>query len=211
MTDLEYLHIDDAFVVVCKPSGLLAVPGRGPENADCVTARVRDKFADCPVQPEAHRLDMDTSGLMLVARSKEAKRALSIQFQNRETDKRYVAILTGVPSEQSGSVVLRFRLDVDNRPHQIHDPVQGKLGITHWEVVQVEEGRARVLLHPVTGRTHQLRVHMAHELGVGLPIVGDPLYGAGTGPGKMLLHAFALAFTHPVNGERCEFFSPPPF
>lgn len=209
MKDFPIHYADDTIVVVNKPSGLLAVPGRGPENQDCIAARVRAAFPGCPAQPEAHRLDMDTSGLMVLARSAEAKRDLSKQFQERRTDKRYVALLDGSLSEDRGTIVLRFRLDVENRPHQIYDPEQGKLGITHWETVSKAEGKTRILLHPVTGRTHQLRLHCAHELGLGRPIIGDPLYGDGRGPGQMKLHAGALAFDHPSTGERCSFLLPP--
>ena len=112
---------------------------------------------------------------------------------------------------ERGTIRLPFRLDIDNRPMQIHDDEYGKLGTTHWHTLETEAGRTRVSFTPITGRTHQLRVHAAHLLGLGTPIVGDPLYGRGTGPGQLKLHACELAFDHPVSGERLHFESEPPF
>ncbi|MBK1831204.1 RluA family pseudouridine synthase [Verrucomicrobiaceae bacterium R5-34] len=214
MTDaplLEILHTDDAFVVVNKVSGMLSVPGRGPEKIDSVTHRVKQMFPGCIEQPAAHRLDMDTSGLMVVSRTAEAHRELSRQFQQRETEKLYHALLEGVLEKECGTIELPFRLDVENRPFQIYDEVHGKMGTTHWRKIAVEGGFTRVAFTPVTGRTHQLRLHAAHEKGLGIPIVGDPFYGSGTGPGQMKLHACELSFTHPVSGERVTFFSQPDF
>lgn len=208
---LEIVHEEAVFVVVDKPSGVLSVPGRGPEKRDCITARVRAAYPGCIDQPEVHRLDMDTSGLLVLARTREAHRNLSRQFQRRETKKRYIALLDGVPEEERGTIELPFRLDVENRPFQILDEVNGKLGVTHWEVLSIEAGQARVAFTPVTGRTHQLRVHAAHPRGLGVPIVGDPLYGNGTGPAQMKLHACALGFQHPTAGNALSFCSPPPF
>jgi tRNA pseudouridine32 synthase/23S rRNA pseudouridine746 synthase len=174
---LAIVHEEPEFVVVDKESGMLSVPGRGPEKLDCVAERVRQMYPGCPERPAVHRLDMDTSGLLLVARTRDAHRILSMQFQERLTRKRYVALLEGELSESSGTIELPFRLDIDNRPYQIYDPVHGKMGTTHWETLSVEGGITRVAFTPVTGRTHQLRVHSAHERGLGVPIVGDPLYG----------------------------------
>ena len=198
-------------MVVDKASGMLSVPGRGPEKTDCVSNRVRILYPGCPEQPAVHRLDMDTSGLMVVARTQAAHRELSIQFIRRKTRKKYIALLQGELQGQSGVLELPFRLDIDNRPMQIYDPVHGKMGITHWERLAVEGGMTRVSFRPVTGRTHQLRVHSAHAMGLGIPIVGDPLYGQGTGPGELKLHATELAFLHPLTGEELVFYSPPPF
>jgi len=208
---LDIVHEDPAFVVVDKASGMLSVPGRGPEKTDCVSNRVRILYPGCPEQPAVHRLDMDTSGLMVVARTQAAHRELSIQFIRRKTRKKYIALLQGELQEESGVLELPFRLDIDNRPMQIYDPVHGKMGITHWERLAVEGGMTRVSFRPVTGRTHQLRVHSAHAMGLGIPIVGDPLYGQGTGPGELKLHATELAFLHPLTGEELVFYSPPPF
>ena len=208
---IPILHADDDLVVICKPSGLLSVPGKGPENQDCVTARIKKQFPDCPDHPEVHRLDMDTSGLMVVALNKESHRELSRQFHDRETSKRYIALLDGELQGDEGTIELPFRLDVDNRPLQIYDPVHGKTGITHWKVLSTDNKKTRVEFTPVTGRTHQLRVHAASEHGLGMPIVGDRLYGTGTAPGQLKLHACFLHFTHPRTGETMTFDSSPLF
>ena len=211
LRELSILFADADLVVVSKPSGLLSVPGKGSNKQDCVVARIKKLYPDCPDHPEVHRLDMDTSGLMVLARTKEAHRELSRQFHDRETGKRYIALLDGELAEKSGTIELPFRLDVDNRPVQIYDPVHGKIGITHWKVLSVENGQTRVEFVPITGRTHQLRVHAASEHGLGTPIVGDRLYGTGTAPGQLKLHAAFLSFTHPTTGEKLEFHSEPTF
>ncbi len=209
--EVDLVCKEPEFVVVSKPSGLLSVPGKGSENQDCVTARIKAMFPACPDHPEVHRLDMDTSGLMVLARTKDAHRELSRQFHDRETGKRYIAVLDGELAENSGTIELPFRLDVDNRPVQIYDPVHGKVGTTHWKTLSCETGQTRVEFTPITGRTHQLRVHAASEHGLGTPIVGDRLYGAGTAPGQLKLHAAFLSFTHPHTGEKLEFHSEPDF
>jgi tRNA pseudouridine32 synthase/23S rRNA pseudouridine746 synthase len=208
---LDILHTDPDFVVVNKLSGMLAVPGRGPEKIDSVANRVRRMFPGCIEQPAVHRLDMDTSGLMVVALSAEAHRNLSRQFHERETQKKYIALLDGVLGQESGVIELPFRLDVDNRPIQIYDEIHGKMGITHWQKLAIEGQFTRIEFTPITGRTHQLRLHAYHEKGLGIPIVGDPFYGRGTGPGQMKLHACELAFTHPMTGEQVAFHSAPQF
>lgn len=211
---LEILHTDPHFVVVNKVSGMLSVPGRGPEKIDSVAHRVKLMFPGCIEQPSVHRLDMDTSGLMVVARTADAHRHLSRQFHERLTQKRYIALLDGVLPDHlndSGTIELPFRLDVDNRPIQIYDEVHGKMGTTHWQQMGVEHGRTRIEFIPVTGRTHQLRLHAYHPKGLGVPIVGDPFYGHGTGPGQLLLHACELSFTHPESGEKMTFHSNPAF
>ena len=214
MTIDSGLHIvseDSCFVVINKPSGLLSVPGRGPDKTDCVSNRVRNLFPHCIEQPAVHRLDMDTSGLMVVALDSDSHRNLSRQFQRRQTSKRYIALLEGILSEQCGTLRLPFRLDIDRRPYQIYDEIHGKMGITHWERLGIEGEFTRVAFTPITGRTHQLRVHAAHERGLGIPIVGDPQYGNGTGPAQLKLHATELGFLHPRNGAPLTFHAPPPF
>jgi tRNA pseudouridine32 synthase/23S rRNA pseudouridine746 synthase len=211
MAQLLVIYEEPGFVVVVKASGFLSVPGRGPENLDCVSERVKARYPGCIEQPAVHRLDMDTSGLLVVARTKEAHRNLSIQFQEGKVDKSYIAILDGQLEGEAGSIELPFRLDLDNRPQQIYDPVHGKVGITHWKKLLVKDGKTRIEFTPVTGRTHQLRVHAASEHGLGIPIVGDPLYGTGTGPGLLKLHACYLSFAHPRTGDRLQFNSKPPF
>ncbi|MFL2936853.1 MAG: RluA family pseudouridine synthase [Myxococcota bacterium] len=208
---IRIVHEDADFVVVEKASGFLSVPGRGPEKSDCVCARVREIYPDCIPNPEVHRLDMDTSGLMVVALHVDAQRNLSEQFRLRRTSKRYIALLDGTLEGEKGTIELAFRLDLENRPRQIYDPEQGKLGITHWERLSIEKGLTRISFVPVTGRTHQLRVHAAHELGLGIPIVGDPFYGRGTGPGQLKLHACQLGFAHPRTAEALVFDSDPLF
>ena len=205
------LHADSSIVIIEKPGGLLSVPGRGLENQDCVSERVKALYPGCIENPSVHRLDMDTSGLLVVALTKEVHRNLSIQFQEREVDKRYIAILDGELDGEEGIVELPFRLDIYNRPYQIYDPVHGKLGITHWKKILVKDGKTRIEFKPITGRTHQLRVHSASKHGLGIPIVGDPLYGTGTGQGLLKLHACYLSFIHPGTGKSLEFNSEPLF
>ena len=208
---LDLFHLDQHCAVVNKPSGLLAVPGRGPERQDCVSARLQRLCPWCITQPAAHRLDMDTSGLMVLGLTCEAQRNLSAQFAARTVEKCYIALLDGLIQGESGEIRLAFRLDPENRPHQVYDPVQGKLGVTRWKKLWEEKGRTCLALHPQTGRTHQLRLHASHPLGLGSPIVGDRLYGKAVPGEHLCLHAALLAFCHPDSGERLRFFSPPPF
>lgn len=211
MLELDVVYHDAKIVVVNKPSGLLSVPGKGPENQDCVVTRVQELFPGGPKFPAVHRLDMDTSGLLVLGRTKRAQRELSIQFQNREVSKRYVAVLRGVLEQDSGTVALPLRLDPDNRPYQVVDFEHGKPCETLWRKLGVEDGNTRVEFIPKTGRTHQLRVHSAHPQGLGHPIVGDPLYGDGVGHGRLKLHAGYLCFSHPKTEERLEFSVDPDF
>ncbi len=205
MNSLEFVHQEAAFVVINKPSGLLSVPGRDPQMQDCIVSRLKAMFPHCIEQPSVHRLDMDTAGLMVLALTKEVQRNLAMQFEQRRVDKTYVAILEGIVEADSGIIELAFRLDPENRPHQIYDPVQGKVGITHWQKLEIMDGCTRIEFKPLTGRTHQLRLHAAHEQGLGTPIVGDRLYGTGTGPGQLKLQATRLAFDHPETGKRMRF------
>lgn len=212
---MRTIYQDETIVVVDKPSGLLSVPGRGPEKVDSVSHRIRQQFPTAPAHPEVHRLDMDTSGLLVLALTAEAQRHLSMQFQNRETEKIYHALLERpLPTElgTAGLIELPFRLDIDNRPYQIYDEVHGKMGLTHWRALpSSEKSHPLIEFTPVTGRTHQLRVHAAHRKGLDTPIIGDPLYGTGTGPGQLKLHASVLTITHPVSLERLTFKSTAPF
>ncbi|MEA3466699.1 MAG: RluA family pseudouridine synthase [Thermodesulfobacteriota bacterium] len=211
MQELTFLHIDPDFLVVNKPGGLLAVPGRGPDKQDCVVNRVKALYPDCIKQPAVHRLDMYTSGIMLLARNKETHRKLSIQFEKRQVKKEYIALLDGLLENEEGLIELPFRLDPANRPLQIYDPEQGKTGITRWRKIEAEGNTTRVLFSPLTGRTHQLRVHAAHPLGLGVPIVGDTLYGRGKEGGRMFLHASFLSILHPRTGKQIAFSSKPVF
>ena len=210
MLGLEIVYCDETIIVVNKESGVLSVPGR--VVSDCVEARVKRLFPDTIKQPAVHRLDMDTSGLIVMALNKGAHRNLSIQFMQRLVHKQYIALLEGVIKENSGTMELPFRLDVDNRPYQMYDPEQGKIGITHWERVRVEEFQkkrlaTRILFSPVTGRTHQLRIHSAHEKGLGHPIIGDRLYGKEESGQRMLLHACKISFIHPETQKTLTFTS----
>jgi len=209
--NLEIIHQDSEFVVITKPSGLLAVPGRSPGKTDSVSFRIKQQFPSCIDQPAVHRLDMDTSGLMVLALSRESHRQLSTQFAEQKVSKRYIALLEKEPASTHGKIELPFRLDPDNRPYQIYDPVHGKVGITLWKKRAIEPPYTRVEFTPLTGRTHQLRLHASHALGLGAPIVDDPLYGNGKSHGKMKLHASYLAFYHPTSKVLLEFSSTPPF
>ncbi len=211
MFEIEIIYKDSSIVVVNKPGGLLSVPGRGPDKQDCLVSRIRDQYPGCMAQPSVHRLDMDTSGLMILALTADAHKNLSIQFQNRSVKKQYFAILEGVVGEEHGEINLPFRLDVDNRPYQIYDPVQGKMGTTFWEKIDIENNQTRILFTPITGRTHQLRLHASHPMGLGCPIVGDRLYGNGKPGDPLLLHASYLSFQHPDNGKILYFESPSRF
>ncbi|WP_291328149.1 RluA family pseudouridine synthase [Desulfovibrio sp. UCD-KL4C] len=208
---LDIVYADNKLVVVNKPSGLLSVPGRGPENQDCVVTRVQTMFPECRKFPTVHRLDMDTSGLLVLGLTARAVRELIDQFQNRQVKKRYIALLDGIIKEDEGVIEMAFRLDPYNRPYQVYDPIHGKLGVTHWRKIGVENGMTRVEFSPSTGRTHQLRVHSAHPQGLNCPIVGDRLYGTGTAPGQLKLHAGYLKFMHPKTKEMLEFKIPPLF
>lgn len=216
---LEILYRDESIVVVNKQSGLLAVPGRGPDKADCIEARLKKLFPQCELnQPAVHRLDMETSGIMILALTKEAHRAMNMQFEERKVHKKYVALLDGVyRGETEGRIELKFRLDVENRPHQIYDEINGKLGITDYKIIDVEKLKnkttgktknvTRVEFEPQTGRTHQLRLHSSHcgGGGLGLPIVGDTLYGNPEDGEKLMLHAREITFNHPITGELMHF------
>ena len=202
---LNIIYKDDHIVVVNKPGGLLTIPGKGPGKVDSVTTRLKKLYADCIDQPSVHRLDQPTSGLLVLAFTQEAHSNLSIQFQKREVEKEYIALLEGIVEEESGRIELPFRLDVDNRPCQIYDPVHGKVGVTEWKRVSIESNKTRVRFIPLTGRTHQLRVHAAHEKGLGCPIVGDSLYGSGREGDRLELCAVRLKFRHPVTDEVKEF------
>jgi tRNA pseudouridine32 synthase/23S rRNA pseudouridine746 synthase len=214
MNAQEWLRIcyqDAAIMVVDKPGGLLAVPGRGPEKQDSVATRVRFLLPWCIEQPAVHRLDMDTSGLMVLGLTRAAHRHLSLQFAERRVGKHYLALLEGTVMGEAGEIALRFRLDPANRPHQIYDPVQGKLGISQWRIREVRNGRTLVVFTPLTGRTHQLRLHASHPLGLGCPIVGDRLYGTGQIGEQLMLHASGLQLEHPATGQPLTFSSPASF
>lgn len=202
---LDIIYQDEALIAVDKPTGVLSVPGRGPDKQDCCLHRVQAEF------PEAlmvHRLDMDTSGLILFARSPEVQRSLSLRFEKREVHKMYAALVEGLPEENSGMVDFPMRKDMAQRlpPKHIVDCVRGKKAVTEWRVLERFENTAHVALFPKTGRSHQLRVHMN---AIGFPIVGDNIYG--TSAERLMLHAQTLELGHPVTGEPIRLDCPAPF
>lgn len=198
---LETVYEDDSLVVVNKPTGMLSIPGKGEQPS--VYSILRERYPDAEEPMIVHRLDMATSGLLVVAKTKNAHQNLQRQFYEHTVVKRYIAIVEGVPANQKGTIVLPMRPDPLNRPYQIVDMEHGKQAITDFEVLSVSDGRSRVALYPHTGRTHQLRVHCAHPDGLHAPIVGDLLYG--TPADRLYLHAEYLEFTHPVSGQRLQF------
>jgi tRNA pseudouridine32 synthase / 23S rRNA pseudouridine746 synthase len=206
---LEVWFEDDWLVVIAKPCGLLSVPGREPGLEDSVLQRLRARCPRATGPLLVHRLDLDTSGLLLAAKDPASHTALQRQFTERTVDKRYAAILDGEVRGERGEIALALRPDLDDRPRQLHDPVHGKPALTLWQVVARGERSTRVELSPRTGRTHQLRVHAAHPLGLAAPIAGDRLYGRGEG--RLMLHAESLALAHPRSGERVALRWPAPF
>ena len=205
---LQIIYQDDDIIVLDKPSGLLSVPGKAPEHADSLQTRVQRVFPNASV---VHRLDMATSGIMLMAMNKTSHRHLSRQFELRQTEKAYQAIVFGRLSLESGEVDLPLICDWPNRPKQIVDLQRGKQALTRWQVVSQEDNTSRVDLFPVTGRSHQLRVHM---LSLGHPIIGDRLYAHKSAlalASRLNLHAKMLRFTHPGNETLQTFHSPVPF
>ena len=207
------VYEDEQLLVVTKPSGLLTVPGRSAALQDCVVTRLRVRYPDATGPLVVHRLDMDTSGLLLVAKNLTTASALQRLFSRREIDKQYVAWLDGTVAVDHGHITLPLRVDIDDRPRNIHDPVFGKPADTEWRVLAREQGRTRVRFTPHTGRSHQLRVHAAHPQGLDAPIVGDRLYGR-TAPHdeeRLQLHAERLAFVHPVSGALLVVEQPAPF
>ncbi len=207
-TPLCVVYLDDAIVVLDKPPGLLSVPGRGPDKQDCLSQRVQAEYADALV---VHRLDMATSGLIVMARGLQAQRTLSEAFANRQVNKRYEAVVHGAVEAPSGNdwrtIDLPIGVDWPNRPRRKIDPQAGKSSQTRVQLLQVDAQRqiSHVQLEPLTGRTHQLRLHLQ---AIGHPILGDALYAppavVAMSP-RLLLHARDLAFAHPVSGRTMQF------
>jgi tRNA pseudouridine32 synthase/23S rRNA pseudouridine746 synthase len=238
---LPVLHRDPGFLVLNKPSGLLSIPGRGLLAQDSVISRVAEWHPEAEGSLMVHRLDMDCSGLILVALNKQTQRSLAHQFEHREVEKTYQSLVEGRVEQAEGQITLPFRLDPDNRPHQVYDPIHGKPGVTNFVVLGFESlsrtpeftspdlgstdpqndrpvratpdrnAVTRVRFEPLTGRTHQLRLHAAHPLGLGRPIVGDRLYGDPSLAPRLMLHATEIGFSHPGSGRSIRFRSAPPF
>jgi tRNA pseudouridine32 synthase/23S rRNA pseudouridine746 synthase len=205
--ELPTVYEDEALVVVAKPPDLLSVPGKN--ELDSVFFRMKQRYPEADGPLVVHRLDMGTSGLMLVAKTAAVHKALQSQFIQRTIKKRYVAVLDGVLQGDSGVIDLPLRVDLDDRPRQMVCYTYGKSARTTWQVVARTDHTTRVHFFPVTGRTHQLRVHAAHPLGLNMPIVGDELYG--TQGSRLHLHAEWLTFEHPLSGETVELFHPADF
>jgi len=200
---IQILFGDADIVVAVKPAGLLSVPGRGEDKQDCLSERL-DALT-------VHRLDMETSGVMVLARTPAAQSALSRQFAGRTVAKSYVAVVQGGTDTASGEVDLPLITDWPNRPRQKVCQQTGKASLTHWHVLDIEAGHSRLQLTPITGRSHQLRVHMA---AIGHPILGDSLYAPAllrNAAPRLLLHAEALSFNHPRTGARQSFRVAAPF
>jgi tRNA pseudouridine32 synthase/23S rRNA pseudouridine746 synthase len=204
---LEILYEDHQIIAVDKPSGLLSVPGRGEHLSDCLLTRVQAAF---PGALLVHRLDRDTSGVMVFAMTPHAQRNLSMQFEKRSTRKTYVARVWGRLEPKSGTVDLPLIVDWPNRPRQMVDHENGKPAITDYRVLKYNEGESRVRLFPKTGRSHQLRVHM---LALGHVILGDPLYAEGEAADylRLMLHSEELRINHPDTGEGLRFRAKAPF
>lgn len=210
---IEILYVDDAILVLDKPDGLLSVPGRGLEKQDCLAARVQMSYPDALI---VHRLDMATSGLMVMARGMAAQRQLNQAFAAREVKKRYVAVVAGqldAPPEGWGCIDFPIVVDWPNRPLRRVDPRLGKPSLTRWRVLGHDAAghHTRLELEPVTGRSHQLRVHLRE---LGHPILGDRLYAppdVRVAARRLLLHASSLGFAHPLTGEGLAFERAAPF
>ena len=211
---LKVLHEDEDLLVLSKPSGLLSVPGKAQDHADCLQARSLEAY------PEAllvHRLDLETSGVFIMARSKEVQRNLGLQFERRKTEKIYIARVWGHVDGEEGEIDLPLRCDWENRPMQMVCYEHGRSALTHWQVIGREDNATRVRLIPHTGRSHQLRVHML-ELGVDKgkshPILGDDFYAheaAHKAAPRLQLHAESLTIHHPQDGARVTFTDSCPF
>ncbi len=192
------IHRDSRLLVLDKPSGLLAVPGRGPDLQDCLTTRVQRVF---PTARVVHRLDRDTSGLMLMALDPEAQRLLSQQFEHRLVHKSYECVVAGQPAHTDGFIDLPIGRDLAHPPRYRIDHVAGRPSQTRWRLLEGKGNQARLAVEPVTGRSHQIRLHLAT---IGHPILGDPLYADAIGlaaADRLLLHACELSLTHPDSGQ----------
>jgi tRNA pseudouridine32 synthase/23S rRNA pseudouridine746 synthase len=204
---MRIIYDDDALLAVFKPAGMLAV--RGNVDAPSVESVIQETYPDVSGPLIVHRLDMDTSGIMIIAKNKEIHKALQIQFYKHEIRKRYVALLDGIVKNDKGTISLPLSPDHQDRPRQVVNHEHGKEAITEYEVLERKNGRTLIAFYPITGRTHQLRVHAASHEGLDCPIVGDRLYAPSVHSSRLtlhnprlMLHAESIDFTHPVTGER---------
>lgn len=209
LSSIEIIYADSYILVVNKPTLLLSVPGRAEDNKDCLVTRLQENGS--PDALIVHRLDWETSGLIILARDAASHRELSRQFHDREVDKRYTALCWGDLSADEGQVDLPLRYDPPTKPRHVVDHEQGKHALTFWKVLERHPEHCRIELTPYTGRSHQLRVHM---LSVGHPLLGDGLYAhepALQAAPRLCLHASALSFTHPHTQQALNFSCPAPF
>ncbi|MEO9570113.1 MAG: RluA family pseudouridine synthase [Polaribacter sp.] len=204
---LEIIFEDDALIVINKPAEFLSVPGK--KILDSVYTRIKEKYPNATGPLIVHRLDMSTSGILVLTKTKEANKILQSQFIKRTVKKRYVALLNGDLSKNNGKIKLPLRVDLEDRPRQLVDFKYGKNAETHWEIIKKENNRTKVYFYPITGRTHQLRVHAAHKNGLNMPIVGDDLYGKKEN--RLHLHAEFIEFSHPITNEKMNFSVAPNF
>ena len=205
--EIQIIFEDDYLLVINKPHELLSVVGK--EIKDSVYSRIKKQFPDTTGPLVVHRLDMSTSGILLIAKNEDIHKTLQAQFINRTIKKRYVALLNGILKKKKGEINLPLRVDLDDRPKQLVCSKHGKPALTKWEIIEIKKNKTKVYFYPITGRTHQLRVHAAHNLGLNLPIVGDDLYG--TISNKLHLHAEKIGFRHPITKKWIEFISPADF
>lgn len=204
---LEVIHQDEHFVVINKPAGMLSVPGKTIQ--DSAYSRVKAIFPEATGKLVLHRLDMATSGLLVMALSARAHKHLQKQFINKVIQKRYIAIVDGLVEKQEGEINLPLILDINDRPRQMVCAEHGKNAKTKWQIIDQKSGKTRLFLYPITGRTHQLRVHCSHPDGLNMPIIGDSLYG--TKANRLQLHAQQLSFLHPITQQRLTFEAEPDF
>lgn len=208
IADIPILYRDERLIALDKPSRLLSVPGIGPDKQDCLAARIAAHLAGARI---VHRLDRDTSGVIVMAFDAEAHRELSRQFHDREVEKRYIAVVDGQTASDEGEIDLPMRKDMENPPRHLIDHEQGRPALTRWRVIERMADHTRLELRPVTGRSHQLRLHL---LSMGHPILGDDLYAPPpvlARSSRLLLHALSLAIVHPGNAAPMTFTAECPF
>ncbi len=205
--EISIIYEDEFLIVINKPHDLLSVPGK--EIKDSVYTRMKKLYPNATGPLVVHRLDMSTSGILLIAKNEDTYKALQAQFINRTIQKRYVALLNGKLSKNKGKIDLPLRVDLEDRPKQLVCYTHGKNAVTKWETIEVKNNKTKVYFYPITGRTHQLRVHAAHSLGLNTSIVGDDLYGQKEN--RLYLHAESITFVHPKTKKSMNITSPVPF
>lgn len=198
---MPIVYEDDYLIIINKPEGLLSVPGRSSDRYDSVISRLNHLLPDGHLLRSVHRLDLDTSGLLLLARNDQIYNHLAQQFRDRKIEKIYQALVQGRVSQPQGTIKLPLWGDPRFRPLQTVDFIRGKESITQFRVIAFEDNFTRVEFMPITGRTHQIRVHCADQLGLGTPIIGDRLYGKGDDLTRLHLHAQKLRFLHPITKQ----------